>query len=66
MKTVEISDADYEALELLAKVHDVDVQLALNDLINIGCKTYKAHIDEYRAVNYSGGSAAEGEAKKKC
>lgn len=49
MKSIEISDADYEALELLAKVHDVDVQLALNDLINIGCKMYKSHIDEYRS-----------------
>lgn len=56
MKRIEISDADYEALELLAKVHDVDMQLALNDLINIGCKMYKAHIDEYRA---RGESAAE-------
>jgi len=48
MKNIEVFDSDYDALEILAKVHGGDLKATVSDLVNIGIKTYAAQIAAWR------------------
>jgi len=48
MKKIEIYDIDAEAIEELAKAHNIDVASMVNDLVNLGRKQYAEHLKEWR------------------
>lgn len=64
MKKIEIFDSDCEALKVLCKVHDCDMKMTVSDLVNIGIKTYAAHIAAWRAVQEPKQAKAPARAKK--
>ena len=47
-RTIEIAEPDYEAIKLLATIHGGDILTTVNGLVNIGCRTYRDHIDAYK------------------
>jgi len=48
MKTIDIFDSDYDALQTLMKVHGGDIKSTVSDLVNIGIKTYASQIAAWR------------------